>query len=324
MKRKSGEVEDQVVTEDEAALYDRQIRLWGLPAQKRLRGSRVLIVGISGLGAEVCKNIVLAGIKSLTILDHNQVDTVDLCSQFFVSKSDVGVNRATCSLSKIQQLNSTVDVVADTDNVIDKSDEFFTQFDIICLTNCLVDVAVRINEICRKNSIKFIFGEVYGVFGYAFMDFGEHEYQEEQMSSGTHNSSIMISEFSQKKMSYISLKQALSVERTVSANKRSSRLTNSYYIMKAIHEFESECGRRPKREDADQLKEIFQQRLLSDYKEELARYCMAELSPVCAIVGGVYAQEVIKALSCQDSTYNNFFFYNGMNGTGVVELHGVK
>ncbi len=26
---------DQVITEDEAALYDRQIRLWGVEAQKR-------------------------------------------------------------------------------------------------------------------------------------------------------------------------------------------------------------------------------------------------------------------------------------------------
>ena len=28
------------ITEDEAQLYDRQIRLWGLDAQKRLRGAR--------------------------------------------------------------------------------------------------------------------------------------------------------------------------------------------------------------------------------------------------------------------------------------------
>ena len=30
-----------VITEDEAALYDRQIRLWGLDAQKRLEISNV-------------------------------------------------------------------------------------------------------------------------------------------------------------------------------------------------------------------------------------------------------------------------------------------
>ena len=43
------------LTEREAAVYDRQIRLWGVEAQKRLQTSRILICGFSGLGAEVAK-----------------------------------------------------------------------------------------------------------------------------------------------------------------------------------------------------------------------------------------------------------------------------
>lgn len=39
----------------------------------RLRGSRVLLAGLGGLGAEVAKNLILAGVKGLTLLDHEQV-----------------------------------------------------------------------------------------------------------------------------------------------------------------------------------------------------------------------------------------------------------
>lgn len=39
----------------------------------RLRGSRVLLAGLGGLGAEVAKNLILAGVKELTLLDHEQV-----------------------------------------------------------------------------------------------------------------------------------------------------------------------------------------------------------------------------------------------------------
>lgn len=39
----------------------------------RLRASRVLIVGMKGLGAEIAKNLILAGVKGLTMLDHEQV-----------------------------------------------------------------------------------------------------------------------------------------------------------------------------------------------------------------------------------------------------------
>ena len=42
----------------------------------RLRASRVLLIGMRGLGAEVAKNIVLSGIKSLTLLDHTLVQYI--------------------------------------------------------------------------------------------------------------------------------------------------------------------------------------------------------------------------------------------------------
>lgn len=43
------------------------------PSSNRLRGSRVLLAGLGGLGAEVAKNLILAGVKGLTLLDHEQV-----------------------------------------------------------------------------------------------------------------------------------------------------------------------------------------------------------------------------------------------------------
>lgn len=43
------------------------------PVIRRLRASRVLLVGLRGLGAEVAKNLILAGVRALTMLDHHQV-----------------------------------------------------------------------------------------------------------------------------------------------------------------------------------------------------------------------------------------------------------
>ena len=57
------------VTEQEVTQYDRQIRLWGLEAQNRLRGAKILLFGIGPLGGEICKNLVLAGIGEIDICD---------------------------------------------------------------------------------------------------------------------------------------------------------------------------------------------------------------------------------------------------------------
>ena len=41
------------LSKQESALYDRQIRLWGVAAQQRMRDSKILIVGMTALAAEV-------------------------------------------------------------------------------------------------------------------------------------------------------------------------------------------------------------------------------------------------------------------------------
>ena len=48
----------------------------------RLRASRVLLIGLGGLGAEVCKDIVLAGIKSLTIIDNENKSDANIGNRF--------------------------------------------------------------------------------------------------------------------------------------------------------------------------------------------------------------------------------------------------
>ncbi len=50
------------------------------------------------------------------------------------------------------------------------------------------------------------------------------------------------------------------------------------------------------------------------------RWCISELSPVCAVVGGVLAQEIIKAISAKDRPYSNSFLYNARQNTGIIEL----
>jgi ubiquitin-like 1-activating enzyme E1 A len=80
------------LSKDEIALYDRQLRLWGVEAQNRMRKARVLLVTIKALGNEIAKNLVLAGIGSLTIVDPDTVTQADVASQFFVTKENIGQN----------------------------------------------------------------------------------------------------------------------------------------------------------------------------------------------------------------------------------------
>ena len=58
----------------------------------RLRTSNILLINIKALANEIAKNLVLAGIGSLTIIDNEVVRDDDLGSQFFVSEEQIGSN----------------------------------------------------------------------------------------------------------------------------------------------------------------------------------------------------------------------------------------
>ena len=51
-------------------------------------------------------------------------------------------------------------------------------------------------------------------------------------------------------------------------------------------------------------------------------HCVAALSPVCAVTGGILGQELIKAVSQRDVPHNNFFFYNALDTSGTVDRIG--
>ena len=54
----------------------------------------------------------------------------------------------------------------------------------------------------------------------------------------------------------------------------------------------------------------------------LDRNVFGKVSPACAIVGGVMAQEIIKAVSQKEAPHNNMFFLNPIKNVGFVDRLG--
>lgn len=48
---------------------------------RKMQSSNILICGMGGLGAEIAKNIILAGVKSVTVHDRKNASYSDLSSQ---------------------------------------------------------------------------------------------------------------------------------------------------------------------------------------------------------------------------------------------------
>ncbi|THU68302.1 hypothetical protein C4D60_Mb08t02470 [Musa balbisiana] len=152
-------------------LHSRQLAVYGRETMRRLVASNVLISGLQGLGAEIAKNLVLAGVKSITLHDEGDVELWDLSSNFFFSEDDIGKNRALACVLKLQELNNAVTVSTLTGTL---SKEQLSCFQAVVFTDLSLEKAIEFDDHCHNHqpSIPFIRCEVRGLFGSLFCDFG--------------------------------------------------------------------------------------------------------------------------------------------------------
>ena len=158
-------------------LYSRQIAAIGVESMNKISKLNVLIIGMKGFGVEIAKNIILQGPNKVSLFDNNLSCKDDLCSNFYLSKDDISKKRRDESVyTKLAKLNKYVKV--ECLNQYEKIDDIF---EIVDLFNVIVitviinkDKLAKLNDLCRKNGIKFIFSIILGLTGYIFSDFGNN------------------------------------------------------------------------------------------------------------------------------------------------------
>lgn len=157
--------------EIDESLYSRQLYVLGKEAMLKMQHSNVLIIGLRGLGAEIAKNVVLAGVKSLAVYDPERATIEDLSTQFFLTESDVGKPRDQVSRNKLAELNSYVPVTVMESLEDDKQ---LLEYQVVVATDTTsLPERVHLNNFCHVAGIKFISAETRGLFGSVFVDLGD-------------------------------------------------------------------------------------------------------------------------------------------------------
>lgn len=81
-------------------------------------------------------------------------------------------------MTKAQLLNPLVKITVIKEALTTKNEDFFKKFTIIVGTGLTCEQILSLSKTCRENEIKFICGNVYGMFGYSVADFQNHQYFE--------------------------------------------------------------------------------------------------------------------------------------------------
>ncbi len=153
--------------------YSRQILFSaiGEEGQKRIKASKVVLVGCGALGTVSSEMLTRAGIGKLTLIDRDFVEESNLQRQSLFTEKDAhqGLPKAAVAERELRAINSDVEVEGviedvtcqnidrlcrDSDLIVDGTDNFETRF--------------LINDFAVKEKLPWIYGACVGSYGVAF------------------------------------------------------------------------------------------------------------------------------------------------------------
>uniref|UniRef100_A0A8C6Y3K5 SUMO-activating enzyme subunit 1 n=1 Tax=Naja naja TaxID=35670 RepID=A0A8C6Y3K5_NAJNA len=362
-------------------LYSRQLYVLGHEAMQKMATATVLVSGMTGLGVEIAKNVILAGVKSVTLHDQEDAQWSDLSSQFYLSENNVGQNRAIVSQEHLSMLNGNVEVIPHTSEL---TENFLATFKVVVLTNSSLEEQLDISDFCHANQICFVLANTKGLAGYVFCDFGENfvvydpskadpapaaikhitlgnpglltvaqghffvdgdwvkfsKIEGMTQLNGSKPRQICVkgkntleigdtSSFSPyqhggiisrvempQKHSYVACMANPKIN--TDDTKKKFRYRTLHAAFQALHTFQNKFGRLPIiipwQADADMLVELVRIPVMDQEQENLIRTfaygCMGDLSPMNSLIGGIAAQEVLKAVSGKFTPLDQWLYFD--------------
>ena len=133
------------LTKNQLEKYSRQIILKniGILGQKKILNSRVLIVGMGGLGCPVAEFLTRSGVGTIGIIDHDLVSLSNVHRQTLYDEKDLGKFKVKIAKKKLNNINPKtkidtynfkldkkkfIKIIKNYDYIVDGTDNFETKF----------------------------------------------------------------------------------------------------------------------------------------------------------------------------------------------------
>ena len=134
--------------------FEKQIILKkvGISGQKRIFNSKILIVGMGGLGCPLLTYLAASGVGSIGIVDYDKVELSNLNRQTLFNNSDIGKFKVNQAKLKVNKINKKITIKSFIKKINKKNiQSIIKDFDIICDGSDNYETRYLINDQCKKN-----------------------------------------------------------------------------------------------------------------------------------------------------------------------------
>mgnify|MGYP001235975303 CR=1 FL=1 len=141
----------------------------GIAGQKKIFSSKVLVIGVGGLGCPLILYLANSGIGNIGIADHDKVEISNLNRQILFTPDDLGKLKVTQAKKRIYQINKRIKVSIFSNKINKKNiNKIINKFDIICDGTDNFETRYLINDYCLKNKKILISAAINGFDGQIF------------------------------------------------------------------------------------------------------------------------------------------------------------
>ena len=141
----------------------------GAKGQKKIFSSRILIVGVGGLGCPAAESLVRAGLGTIGLIDNDIVNLSNIHRQSLFNSKDIKKSKVSVAAKKLKEINPSTkiktyksrlngnnikNIIKDYEIIIDGTDNFQTKF--------------LINDYCIKFKKKLVTGAISKFDGHVF------------------------------------------------------------------------------------------------------------------------------------------------------------
>ena len=149
------------LTYEEELRYNRQIILKSIDfeGQEKLKESKMLIVGLGGLGCSASQYLAASGIGHLTLLDFDHVSLSNLQRQVLHGDARLNMPKVESAKIALEQLNPHIDIQTINAKLTEeKLAELIPHFDLVLDCTDNVDIRNQLDRQCEKAHIPLISG----------------------------------------------------------------------------------------------------------------------------------------------------------------------